>query len=105
VRTALAEYTEGDQGDQTLGRDLDRAITEVRNEYATICGLLAGIDWRALLVNTSDPRPRVRALRSVANHLRDPRTAGNTVEPASRPSGLGSATAPPGWNASMPCVQ
>lgn len=88
LRKALAEYTEGDQGDQTIGRDLDRAITEVRNEYTTICGLLAGIDWRALLVDSRGPRPRVRALRLVTNHLRDPRTAGNAVEPGVPPLGI-----------------
>ena len=80
-RKALAEYTPSDRQDHTLGRDVDRAITEVRNEHSTICGLLAGIDWRALLADTSHPQSRRRALRLVANHLRDPRTPGNQVEP------------------------
>jgi type I restriction enzyme R subunit len=78
---ALAEYSPGDREDQTLGRDIDRAITEVRNEYATITGLLNGIDWRALLADTAHTKARVRAVRLVANHLRDPRTHGNQVEP------------------------
>ena len=67
--------------DQTLGRDVDRALTEVRNEHNTICGLLAGIDWRALLADTSKPQSRRRVLQLVSNHLRDPRTPGNQVEP------------------------
>ena len=81
LKKALAEYTPSDRQDQTLGRDVDRAITEVRNEYSTICGLLAGIDWRTLLAGTSHPQSRPRARRLVANHLRDPRTPGNQVEP------------------------
>jgi len=80
LRKALAEYSPSDQQDQTLGRDIDRAITEVRNEHTTICGLLSGIPWRALLAETSRPKPYVRALRLTANHLRDPRTPGNQVE-------------------------
>lgn len=84
LKKALTEYTPSDRQDQTLGRDIDRAITEVRNEYSTICGLLTGIDWRALLADTSHPQSRRRALRLVANHLRDPRTPGNQVEPGTK---------------------
>jgi type I restriction enzyme R subunit len=81
LRKALAEYTPSDQADQTLGADIDRAISEVRNEHTIVCELLSGIGWRAMLTDTTHPRPRHRALRRVANHLRDPRTPGNTVEP------------------------
>ncbi|MEU7868126.1 type I restriction endonuclease subunit R [Dactylosporangium sp. NPDC049140] len=87
LREALAEYSPGDRQDQTLGRDLDRAITEVRNEHSTICGMLAGIGWRALLADTTHPKPRIHTLRMVANHLRDPRTPGNTVEPGAKALG------------------
>ncbi|MBV9143782.1 MAG: DUF3387 domain-containing protein, partial [Pseudonocardiales bacterium] len=73
-----------DRQDQTLGRGVDRAITEVRNEYSTICGLLGGIGWQALLADTSHPQSRPRARRLVANHLRDPRTVGNQVEPGTK---------------------
>ncbi|MEU8270515.1 type I restriction endonuclease subunit R [Sphaerisporangium sp. NPDC049002] len=88
LRKALAEYSPGDQRDQTMGRDVERAITEVRNEHATICGLLAGIPWRALLADISRPKPYVRALRMTANHLRDPRTPGNQVEPGAKTLGV-----------------
>ncbi|MDQ1248138.1 MAG: type restriction enzyme subunit [Actinomycetota bacterium] len=78
---ALAEYSHGDREDQTLGRDVDRAITEIRNEYTTITGLLHGIDWRSLLADTSNRHARRRAVRLVTDHLRSPRTPGNQVEP------------------------
>jgi type I restriction enzyme, R subunit len=84
LRKALAEYSPDDQRDQTLGSDLDRAISEVRNEHTTICEMLSGIDWRALLADTSHPRPLIRALRLVAEHLRSPRTPGNIVEPGEK---------------------
>ncbi|MEU1667096.1 type I restriction endonuclease subunit R [Streptomyces sparsogenes] len=80
LKKALEEYTPSDRQDQTLGRDVDRAISEVHNELAVIHGLLHGIDWRALLADTSHPQARLRALRLVANHLRDPRTPGNQPE-------------------------
>jgi type I restriction enzyme R subunit len=68
LRKALAEYSPGDRRDKTLGRDVDRAVTEVRNEYETICGLLSGIDWRRLLDAGGD-RSRLRALKLVSDHL------------------------------------
>ncbi|MBB2911255.1 type I restriction enzyme R subunit [Streptosporangium becharense] len=85
LKKALAEYTPSDQQDQTLGKDIDRAITEVRNEYTTICGQLAGVDWRALLTDTSHPEPRLHTLRRVTEYLRNPRTPGNQVEGDAKP--------------------
>ncbi|MDH6578855.1 type I restriction endonuclease subunit R [Kitasatospora sp. MAP5-34] len=84
LKKALAEYSPGDRQDQTLGRDIERAISEVRNEHGIICGLLAGIDWRGLLADTSHPQPRVHALRLTTNHLRAPETSGNKVEPGAK---------------------
>ena len=71
LQKALAEYSPHDREDQTLGRGIDRAISEVRNEYDTICGLLSGIDWRRLLTHVG-PQERLRALRLVSNHLVSP---------------------------------
>lgn len=71
LRKALAEYSPGDQEDKTLGRGIDRAISEVRNEYDTICGLLSGIDWRRLLA-ASEKGSRRHALQLVSNHLVSP---------------------------------
>ncbi|MFV2198775.1 type I restriction endonuclease subunit R [Nocardiopsis sp. LOL_012] len=71
LQKALAEYSPRDREDQTLGRGIDRAITELRNEYDTICGLLSGIDWRRLLGAARDDA-RKHALGMVANHLTSP---------------------------------
>ena len=56
---ALGEYSPSDRQDQT------RPWVETSsgpspmscNEHATICGLLAGIAWRALLADTLRPQP------------------------------------------------
>ncbi|GAA3756731.1 type I restriction endonuclease subunit R [Salinactinospora qingdaonensis] len=68
LNAALREYTTGEDQRQTLGVDIDRAITEVRNEYDAICGLLSGIDWRKLLA-AGDGKARVRARHLVSNYL------------------------------------
>jgi hypothetical protein len=106
LRKALAEYTPSDQEDQTLGRDVDRAITEVRNEHATLCGLLAGIDWRALLADTSYPECTVARLaagdRPPARPLQSP--AVRSI-PAPRLSPTGTRTVPPVWSASTGCAR
>lgn len=84
LKKALRDYTPSDQEDQTLGRDLDRAFIEIKNDHATICDLLSEIDWRRLLAQANAAQRRPRALRQVVNHLRDPRTAGNRVEPGEK---------------------
>jgi len=71
LQKALAEYSPHDQEDKTLGRGIDQAIGEVRNEYDTICGLLSGVDWRRLLAS-DDTGARRRALQMVSNHLVSP---------------------------------
>ncbi|MFF2849668.1 type I restriction endonuclease subunit R [Streptomyces sp. NPDC058001] len=82
---ALREYSDQDRKDQTLGADIERAVTEVKNELATIKGLLAGSHWKEWLADTSRPDTRKRALRLTADFLRDPRNPGNKVEPPAKP--------------------
>ncbi|WP_432185777.1 type I restriction endonuclease subunit R [Streptomyces sp. Tue6028] len=82
---ALREYSDQDRKDQTLGADIDRAITEVKNELSTIKGLLAGCRWKEWLADTGRPESRKRALRLTSNFLRDPKTPGNKVEPGAKP--------------------
>ncbi|MEV4252755.1 type I restriction endonuclease subunit R [Spirillospora sp. NPDC049652] len=84
LRKALRDYSPSDQEDQTLGRDLERAFVEIKNDHAVICDLLSGIDWRQLLAQANAAGKRPRALRLVVNHLRAPSTPGNQVEPGER---------------------
>jgi type I restriction enzyme R subunit len=85
LRKALTEYSPRDQQDQTLGKDIDRAISEVHNEIAVIEAMLAPVNWRAILDNEKDSARWRRAVRKAANFLRDPRTPGNAVEPGTKP--------------------
>ncbi|MER7778177.1 type I restriction endonuclease subunit R [Streptomyces sp. NPDC096191] len=82
---ALREYSDQDRKDQTLGADIERAVTEVKNEIATIKGLLVGSHWKERLADTGRPDSRKRALRLTADFLRDPKNPGNKVEPPAKP--------------------
>ncbi|MER8068555.1 type I restriction endonuclease subunit R [Streptomyces sp. NPDC094034] len=82
---ALREYSDQDRKEQTLGADIERAVTEVKNELATIKGLLAGSRWKEWLADTGRPDTRKRALRLTADFLRDPKNPGNKVEPPAKP--------------------
>lgn len=79
LRRAIAEYTDADQQDRTLGQDLDRALDELRNEYGVLDDILRGFDWRTRLDMPSKTAFIDAAIRA-ANHLRDPLTAGNDPE-------------------------
>ncbi|MGW7258697.1 type I restriction endonuclease subunit R [Streptomyces sp. NPDC054834] len=76
LQKAIAEYTDADQRDRTLGQDLDRALDELRNEYDILTDILRGFDWRARLTQPTKTAFIDAALKT-ANYLRDPRTPGN----------------------------
>lgn len=79
LQRAIAEYTDADQQDRTLGQDLHRALDELRNEYDILNDILRGFDWRTRLTQPSKTVFIDAALKT-ANYLRDPRTAGNDPE-------------------------
>ncbi|MEV7810297.1 type I restriction endonuclease subunit R [Streptomyces flaveolus] len=79
LQKAIAEYTDADQRDRTLGQDLDRALDELRNEYDILTDILRGFDWRARLTQPTKTAFIDAALKT-ANYLRDPRTPGNDPE-------------------------
>jgi type I restriction enzyme R subunit len=79
LQKAIAEYTDADQRDRTLGQDLDRALNELRNEYDILTDILRGFDWRARLTQPTKTAFIDAALKT-ANYLRDPRTPGNDPE-------------------------
>ncbi len=76
---ALAEYTATDQRTKPLGRDIDEAMSKVRDLLDTIGNvILAGYDWRAVKAARS-PRGYINAVLGAVNYLRDPATPGNQV--------------------------
>ncbi|GAA2596305.1 type I restriction endonuclease subunit R [Winogradskya consettensis] len=85
LRKALTEYTPTDQEDQTLGREIERAISEVHNEISVVEAMLAPVPWREILGNEKDPARWPRAVKRAANFLRSPQTPGNVVEPGKKP--------------------
>ena len=77
---ALAEYTATDQQTKPLGRDIDEAMSKVRDLLDTIGNvILIGYDWRAVKTARS-PRAYINAVLGAVNYLRDPATPGNQVE-------------------------
>ena len=77
---ALAEYTATDQQTKPLGRDIDEAMSKVRDLLDTIgTVILAGYGWRAVKAARSK-RAYINAVLGAVNHLRDPATPGNQVE-------------------------
>ncbi|MFJ3209173.1 type I restriction endonuclease subunit R [Streptomyces flaveolus] len=79
LQRAIAEYTDADQDDRTLGDDLDRALDELRNEYDILNDMLRGLDWRARLAQPTKTA-FIDAARKATAYLRDPRTPGNDPE-------------------------
>ncbi|MFC8537139.1 type I restriction endonuclease subunit R [Streptomyces sp. NPDC057249] len=79
LQRAIAEYTDADRQDRTLGQDLDRALDELRNEYDILDGILRGLDWRARL-DIPSGTAFIDAARRAASHLLDPATPGNNPD-------------------------
>jgi type I restriction enzyme R subunit len=79
LQKAIAEYTDADQEDRTLGQDLDRALDELRNEYDILSDILRGFNWRARLEQPT-AKAFVNAAGGAAEYLRNPRTPGNDPE-------------------------
>jgi type I restriction enzyme R subunit len=76
---ALAEYTATDQQTKPLGRDLDEAMSRVRDLLDTLGNvILAGYDWRTMKAAKS-PRAYLNTVAGTVNYLRDPATPGNQV--------------------------
>ncbi len=79
LQRAIAEYTDADKQDRTLGQDLDRALDELRNEYDILNDMLRGLDWRTRLAQPAKTA-FIDAARKATAYLRDPRTPGNDPE-------------------------
>jgi type I restriction enzyme, R subunit len=68
---ALAEYSESDQENRPVGRDIDEAVTIALDLVGQVREMLDGCDWRAIL-RRGGPRAMLTAATTATNHLRDP---------------------------------
>ncbi|WP_330304187.1 MULTISPECIES: type I restriction endonuclease subunit R [unclassified Streptomyces] len=84
LQRAIAEYSESDQKDRTLGQDIDRALEELRNEYNILDEMLHGWDWRERLARPTRTA-FIDAALGTANYLRSPQTPGNNPEELDNP--------------------
>ena len=77
---ALAEYTANDQTTKPLGRDIEDALSKVRDLHDTIGNvILSGYDWRAKRAERH-PKAFLNAVLGTVNYLRDPAQLGNQVD-------------------------
>ncbi|MCW2748374.1 MAG: type restriction endonuclease subunit, partial [Nocardioidaceae bacterium] len=75
---ALAEYSPTDQERKPLGRDIDDAIELTLGLLHSLAELLAGYDWRAVIVR-GGAKAYYSAATGAAAYLRNPATPGNTA--------------------------
>src|SRR5699024_9052483 len=82
---ALAEYTETDNVQRPVGRDISEAVALTRQLVGELAELCSGYDWKAALGPGTDPKAWIKAAHAMTNHLRSPDTPGNDAEePAQR---------------------
>lgn len=72
---AIAEYTETDQVQRPVGRNVDEAAVLASELIALLDDLCAGYAWRATL--QGDTGSWIKAAMGLTNHLRSPATPGN----------------------------
>lgn len=80
LHKALSEYTQTDQNEKPLGRDIGVAIALTTELIDSLGGLLAGFDWKAVL-KKGGPKAMYAAATGAAEYLRSPTTPGNVVGP------------------------
>ncbi|MGW0731637.1 type I restriction enzyme endonuclease domain-containing protein [Streptomyces sp. NPDC002851] len=85
LQKAIAEYSEADQEDRTLGQDINRALDELRNEYDILDQMLLGWNWRERL-DCPHPKAFIEAAYTTANYLRNPATPGNNPDKLDDPN-------------------
>lgn len=76
LANALGEYTQSDRANKPVGRNVDEAAGAALGLVETLRGLLAGYDWKAVLMK-GGPKAFVSAATGAANYLRSPETPGN----------------------------
>ncbi|WP_370945343.1 type I restriction endonuclease subunit R [Amycolatopsis sp. cg5] len=77
LNRALAEYTDTDQANKPVGKNIDEAVALTTTLIASLDQLCAGYPWRTKLDN--GPKSWVKAAYGLTNHLRSPTTPGNQV--------------------------
>ncbi|QDP94881.1 type I restriction endonuclease subunit R [Microlunatus elymi] len=77
LNRALAEYTETDQAEKPVGRDIDEAVAAARELIKELDNLCSGYDWRSRLMG--DAKSSIKTATGLADYLRSPETPGNQV--------------------------
>ncbi|MET3811760.1 type I restriction enzyme R subunit [Arthrobacter sp. UYEF3] len=73
---ALGEYTRSDQDKKPVGKNIDEAVGLTVSLVDSLRGLLAGYDWRAVLMKSGN-KAFLNAVTGAVSYLRNPGTTGN----------------------------
>ncbi|MET4002175.1 type I restriction enzyme R subunit [Arthrobacter sp. UYCu511] len=73
---ALGEYTQSDQANKPVGKNIDEAIALTVTVMGTLRQLLAGYNWKTVL-NKGGPKAWINAATGATSYLRDAATPGN----------------------------
>ena len=87
---ALGEYTQTDQANKPVGKNIDEAVGAAVELVEPLRELLAGYDWKAVLMK-GGPKAFLNAVTGAVNYLREPRHAG---QPAGRRRGVAGREVP-----------
>lgn len=77
LNQALAQYTETDQAEKPVGRNIDEAAALTRTLIETLDAICSGYPWRQKL--HTDAKSWIKAAVGLTNYLRSPSTPGNQV--------------------------
>ncbi|MEW1980588.1 type I restriction endonuclease subunit R [Citricoccus sp. NPDC079358] len=75
LANALKEYTDTDQQNRPMGRNVDDAVALVEELLTEARTLLAGYDWRAVM-KKGGKKAFLNAVTGAVNYLREPRNQG-----------------------------
>ncbi|MGJ9372526.1 type I restriction endonuclease subunit R [Nesterenkonia sp. CF4.4] len=73
---ALGEYTNDDQVNKPVGKNVDEAVGVTMSLVASLREVLGGYDWKSVLAK-GGPKAFISAATGAANYLRSPETPGN----------------------------
>lgn len=83
---ALEEYTETDQENKPVGRDIEEAVTLTAQLVEQLDAVCAGYAWRSVAAQKRE-KSWLKAAIGLTDHLRSPETAGNQVTGDDTPIG------------------
>lgn len=90
---ALSEYTQSDQANKPVGKNIDEAVGLTISLVGTLRSLLAGHDWKSVLMKGGS-KAFLNAVTGAVSYLRNPATPGNQPQTGKSHSPRNTANSP-----------